>query len=50
MPSEWKIPLSRFSKVAPTKIKRMSIGVGSPGSTAPGGAGTVYIDDIRVVK
>jgi hypothetical protein len=47
---EWKIPLSRFSKVSPTKIKKMSIGVGSPGSTAPGGMGTIYVDDIRVVK
>jgi hypothetical protein len=47
---EWKIPLSRFSKVTPTKIKRMSIGVGRPGSTTPGGAGTILVDDIRVVK
>ena len=47
---EWPIPLSNFSKVTPTKIKRMSIGVGSPGSTTPGGAGMIYVDDIRVVK
>jgi hypothetical protein len=47
---EWKMPLSRFSKVTPTKIKKMSIGVGRPGSTAPGGAGLLFIDDIRVIK
>jgi len=47
---EWKIPLSRFSKVAPTKIKSMSIGVGTRGGATPGGMGTVYIDDIWVVK
>jgi hypothetical protein len=47
---EWKIPLSRFSKVTPTKIKKMSIGVGRPGSTAAGGTGLIYIDDLRVTK
>ena len=47
---EWKIPLSRFSKVTATKIKKMSIGVGNPGSTAAGGVGQIFIDDIRVIK
>ena len=47
---EWKILLSRFSKVSPAKIKRMSIGVGTPGSVTPGGSGTIFVDDIRVVK
>jgi hypothetical protein len=46
---EWKIPLSRFSKVTATKIKKMSIGV-SRASGTPGGNGTIYVDDIRVVK
>jgi len=45
---EWKIPLSRFSKVTPTKIKKMSIGVGRAGTA--GGTGTLLVDDIRVVK
>jgi hypothetical protein len=46
---EWKIPLSRFGKVTPTKIKKMSIGVGGTSSTT-GGIGTIYVDDIRVIK
>ncbi len=47
---EWKIPLSSFSKVTAAKIKKMSIGVGRPGGNTPGNAGTIYVDDIRVVK
>ena len=46
---EWKIPLSQFSKVTATKIKKMSVGVGRSGTT-PGGAGQVFVDDIRVIK
>jgi hypothetical protein len=45
---EWKIPLSRFSGVNAAEIKRFSIGVGSPDAPAPGGVGTIYVDDIRV--
>jgi len=47
---EWKIPLSGFGNVTMTQIKKMSIGVGNPGATAPGGAGTILVDDIRVIK
>lgn len=46
---EWKIPLSQFSKVAPTKIKKISVGVSRTAGTL-GGIGTIYVDDIRVVK
>ena len=47
---QWKIPLSRFSNVTATQIKKMSIGVGIPGSTTLGGVGTIFVDDVRVVK
>ncbi len=47
---EWKIPLSAFTKVSPTKIKKMYIGVGDRTAPVKGGAGRIYIDDIRVVK
>ncbi len=47
---EWKIPLSGFSGVDAAKIKKMSVGVGVPGTTTPGGIGTLLVDDIRVVK
>jgi len=47
---EWKIPLSSFSKVTATKIKKMYIGVGDRNSPKAGGAGSLYIDDIRVIR
>jgi hypothetical protein len=47
---EWKIPLSSFSKVSATKIKKMYIGVGNRTAPTKGGAGLIYVDDIRVVK
>ncbi len=49
---EWKIPLSDFGTagVSLTRIKKLYIGVGSRTNTAPGGAGRIYIDDIRVAK
>jgi hypothetical protein len=46
----WSIPLSRFSGINPAKIKKMTIGVGKRAQPTPGGAGLIYIDDIRVVK
>jgi hypothetical protein len=47
---EWKIPLSSLPSVNPTKIKRLSIGAGNWANPSPGGAGRIYIDDIRVIK
>ena len=47
---EWKIPLTAFSDagVTITAVKTMYIGVGDREATAPGGAGILYIDDIRL--
>jgi len=47
---EWKIPLSQFSGVSATTVKKMYIGVGDRKSPKAGGAGSLFIDDIRVVK
>ena len=47
---EWKIPLSDFAGVNPAKIKKMYIGVGNRSNPVQGGTGTIYVDDIRVVK
>jgi hypothetical protein len=47
---QWNIPLSRFSGVNPAKIKKMSIGIGNRAQPTPGGAGRIYIDDLRVTK
>jgi hypothetical protein len=46
--TEWRIPLSSFSGVNMTKVKKLYIGVGSKTNPQPGGAGRIYVDDIRV--
>jgi hypothetical protein len=48
--TEWSIPLSQFTGVNMAAVKKMFIGVGDRKSPQPDGAGTVYIDDIRVVS
>jgi len=43
----WLIDLNRFTpEVDLTRIHAMSIGIGEEGSTADGGSGTIYFDDI----
>lgn len=46
----WKIPLSQFSGMSLTKVKRMTIGVGSRTNPVQDGSGLLFIDDIRVTK
>ncbi len=48
--TQWTIPLSSFTGVNAAKIKKMVIGVGDRAATAPGGKGTIYVDDIWLVK
>jgi hypothetical protein len=45
---QWHIPLADFTDVDPTAVKIMSIGVGDPAATKPGGSGVLYIDDIEL--
>jgi hypothetical protein len=49
---EWPIPLSDLAGkgVDVTAVKKMSIGVGTPGGSTPGGTGMLFIDDIWVKK
>ncbi len=47
---EWKIPLSSFTGVNFAKVKKLYIGVGDRGTPAAGGAGRLFIDDIRVLR
>ncbi len=47
---EWKIPLSSLLSVNVRKVKELYIGAGDRRNPTPGGAGRVYIDDIRVIK
>jgi hypothetical protein len=48
--TEWKIPLSSFTGVNLAKVKALYIGVGDRNAPVQGGAGRIYIDDIRVTK
>ncbi len=47
---EWMIPYSDLSGVNLGRVETMVIGVGNPTSPAPGGTGTVYVDDIGYGK
>jgi hypothetical protein len=47
---EWKIPLSSLTGVNLAKVKNLYIGVGDRNNPTKGGAGRIYIDDIRVTK
>jgi hypothetical protein len=46
----WKVPLSSLTGVNLAKVKRLYIGVGDRANPVAGGAGRIYIDDIRVTK
>ncbi|MBN2132109.1 MAG: hypothetical protein JW741_21590 [Sedimentisphaerales bacterium] len=50
--TQWKVPLSEFTNagVAVTAVKGMDIGAGNRNAPVAGGAGVMYIDDIRVTK
>ena len=46
--TEWDIPLMSFAGVNMQAIKKLSIGVGDRDNPQRGGAGDLYIDDIRL--
>jgi hypothetical protein len=46
----WSIPLSDFAGVNAAAIKKMYIGLGDRQASAAGGAGRIYIDDIRLIR
>jgi len=48
--TEWKVPLSSFTGINLSRIKVMYLGVGDRKTPVAGGAGRLYIDDIRVTK
>ncbi len=48
--TEWKIPLSSLTGVNLAKVKKLYIGAGDRKSPAAGGAGRIFIDDIRVTR
>jgi len=48
--TQWKIPLSSLTGVNAARVKKLYLGVGSRTSPVPGGAGRIFVDDIRVTK
>jgi len=46
--TEWKIPFADLTGLNMQAIKSLAIGVGDEADTQPGGAGTLYVDDIRL--
>jgi hypothetical protein len=48
--TQWNIPFTVFTSVNMQAIKKLSIGVGDRAATQPGGAGTLYIDDIWLIR
>jgi hypothetical protein len=50
--TEWRIPLPDLTSagVNVTAVTKMYLGVGNRSKPTPGGAGRIYLDDLRVVK
>ena len=48
--NEWVIDLTAFAGVDLTNVNAITIGSGTKGSPAAGGAGTMYFDDIRLIR
>ncbi|MBM4025548.1 MAG: hypothetical protein FJ280_09085, partial [Planctomycetes bacterium] len=48
--TEWTVPLSRFTGVNLSRVKVLYLGVGDRNAPAQGGAGRLYVDDIRLKK
>ena len=48
--NEWVIDLSMFAGVNLANVNTITIGIGTKGSPAAGGAGTMYFDDIRLIR
>jgi len=48
--TEWVIDLQAFAGVNLSNVSTITLGFGTKGSPAAGGTGTVYFDDIRLVR
>jgi len=48
--NEWVIDLAAFAGVDLTNVNTITIGIGTKGSPAAGSTGTMYFDDIRLVR
>ena len=48
--NQWTIDLQAFAGVNLSNVNTITIGIGTKGSPAAGGAGTMYFDDIRLIR
>ncbi len=48
--NEWVIDLTAFAGINLTNVNTITIGIGTKGAPAAGGTGTMYFDDIRLVR
>jgi hypothetical protein len=48
--NEWKISLSSLTGVNLAKVKKITIGLGDKADPKAGGAGQIFVDDIRLIK
>jgi len=48
--NEWVIDLTAFAGVDLANVNAITIGFGTRNSPAAGGAGTMYFDDIRLIR
>jgi len=48
--TEWVIDLQAFTGVNLANVNTMAIGFGTKNSPAAGGTGTMYFDDIRLIR
>jgi len=50
--NQWVIDLTEFAGVDLTNVNTITIGFGTknPGAPGPGGTGTMYLDDIRLIR
>ncbi|MHC4116639.1 MAG: LamG-like jellyroll fold domain-containing protein [Planctomycetota bacterium] len=48
--NEWVIDLTAFTGVDLTNVNTITIGFGTKGAAAAGGSGTMYFDDIRLIR
>jgi len=46
--TKWEIPLSEFSSLDLSNVKRMYLGIGDRNNPQVGGTGLMYFDDVRV--
>jgi hypothetical protein len=47
---QWVIDLEAFAGVNLANVNTITIGIGTKGSPAAGGAGTMYFDDLRLIR